>query len=139
MLLETLWSRVSTIIGDLDQPRLALDDHQWRQLKERVNLVVHCGAKVFLFFLFFLYRFISSFHSLQKVNSVLPYDALRDSNILSTLELLKFAIACNQSRSMQFVFVSYECSTHSTHSLLFLSRSFFQYCWCLFNLSSYSI
>ncbi|MCP3812232.1 SDR family oxidoreductase, partial [Mycobacteriaceae bacterium Msp059] len=59
------------IAGDKGEPNLGLDDQRWRQLAERVDLIVDSAA---------------------FVNSVLPYRELFGPNVVGTAELIRFAL-----------------------------------------------
>jgi thioester reductase-like protein len=62
--------RVETIEADLARPRLGLDSHSWEEIGERVDRILHAGA---------------------SVNWISSYSALRHTNVLGTLELLRLA------------------------------------------------
>lgn len=62
--------RLCAIEGDIAEPRLGLSDHEFFLLGKRVDVVYHNAA---------------------QINLVLPYRALRTTNVLGTLELLRLA------------------------------------------------
>lgn len=66
-------SRITAINGDLTLPRFGLSDHEWKQLAKEVDVIFHNGA---------------------WLNFALSYSALRSTNVLSTVEMLK--LACEQ-------------------------------------------
>ena len=74
--------RISILTGDLQSPRLGLDEITYRSLCENVDAIYHNGA---------------------WVNHTYPYQALKAVNVGSTLELLK--MACS-GRAKAFHFVS---------------------------------
>ena len=75
-------NRIEAIHGDLGLPHLDLDANQYATLSLEVETVCHAAA---------------------DVNWVLPYRALRASNVTGTTELLRFACA---GRPKPFTFVS---------------------------------
>lgn len=74
-------ARVETIAGDLSHRRLGLAEPAVDALSHRIDAIVHAAA---------------------SVNWVFAYESLRSTNVLGTLELLRFA--CR--RSIPFHFVS---------------------------------
>ncbi|OCB48449.1 non-ribosomal peptide synthetase [Mycobacterium vulneris] len=68
---ELAAGRLEVIAGDKGQPNLGLDEERWRQLAERVDLIVDSAA---------------------FVNSVLPYRELFGPNVVGTAELIRFAL-----------------------------------------------
>lgn len=73
--------RIKCISGDLDVPGLKLSDSDYALLKGRIDLIIHSAA---------------------QVNFVSPYQRLRQSNVLSFLELLKLA-ACGRHKAVHFI------------------------------------
>lgn len=61
-------NRIYTLCGDLEEPGLGLDPTTYQQLAEEVDAIYYCGA---------------------KVHHLYDYNALRPSNVLGTVELLK--------------------------------------------------
>lgn len=68
---------LEVIAGDLALPGLGLDDAQWAQLAEDVDLIVHSGA---------------------HVNHLLPYDQLFAANVAGTAELIRLAVSQRRKR-----------------------------------------
>jgi thioester reductase-like protein len=62
--------RVQVIEADLTRPRLGLDSPSWEEIGARVDRILHAGA---------------------SVNWISSYSALRQTNVLGTLELLRLA------------------------------------------------
>ena len=62
--------RIVPVAGDLTQPRMGLDNDEYRQLAEEVDLIFHCAA---------------------SVNYAYPYSAAKPHTVRGTLEVLKFA------------------------------------------------
>lgn len=63
---------LEVIAGDIGEPNLGLSEDVWRQLADRVDLIVHPAA---------------------LVNHVLPYDQLFGPNVVGTAELIRLAIS----------------------------------------------
>jgi thioester reductase-like protein len=63
-------SRITALPGDLTSPRLGLNDIQWLELAEEIEVI---------------------FHSAARLNFAMPYSALRATNVLGTIEILKLA------------------------------------------------
>lgn len=64
---EAYQTRVHAILGDLEQPRLGVDDATWMRLADGVDTVYHNGA---------------------LVNYLLTYDHMRAANVQGTAEVL---------------------------------------------------
>lgn len=75
-------SRLTYAKGDLEKPLLGLGSDLWEQLVNKVDVVIHNGA---------------------RVHWVLPYASLRNANALSTIQALKM---CGKGRPKSFTFVS---------------------------------
>ena len=75
-------SRLTCISGNLSEQRLGVSMSDWSHLAETVDIVIHNGA---------------------EVNWAKPYNRLRESNVLSTLELLRFA---SKGKAKQVALVS---------------------------------
>jgi thioester reductase-like protein len=74
--------RVRTISGDLTLPNFGLSASRYRELSEALDAIFHAAA---------------------DVNWVLPYEALRDANVIATRELIRLACAV---RPKAFHFIS---------------------------------
>lgn len=81
--------RLDYVTGDLSHPRLGLGDSGFAALAGDVDAIVHCGA---------------------SVNWIYSYSALRATNVVGTLELLR--LACG--RGIPFHFVSSLSVCYST-------------------------
>ncbi|KAL8902042.1 MAG: hypothetical protein Q9207_004907 [Kuettlingeria erythrocarpa] len=75
-------SRLSCVTGDLQKPRLGLDPEAWQAIADKADVIIHNGA---------------------KVHWVLPYDALKPANVLSTLAAMNL---CATSKPKTFTFIS---------------------------------
>ncbi|MEV0764788.1 amino acid adenylation domain-containing protein [Nocardia sp. NPDC050435] len=62
--------RIIAVPGDLERPRLGLDEQAWEKVAAEVDAIYHSGA---------------------KVNHVEPYDRLRAANVDGTREILRLA------------------------------------------------
>ncbi|MEO1122736.1 MAG: amino acid adenylation domain-containing protein [Cyanobacteria bacterium J06639_16] len=67
---ETYYSRIIPVIGDLAQPRLGLTEQRFQALADSIDVIYHCGA---------------------NVNLLYPYTALRNTNVIGTHEILRLA------------------------------------------------
>ena len=77
------WSlRLSCVAGDLGKPYLGISPEKFRELSERVDMVIHNGA---------------------WVHWVYPYNHLRATNVQGTIEALKL---CSSGKAKRFVFIS---------------------------------
>lgn len=74
--------RISTVVGDLSQPHLGLDENTWQSLAQVVDVVIHNGATV---------------HWVKR------YQDMMASNVLSTIDAMKL---CNEGKPKAFCFVS---------------------------------
>jgi amino acid adenylation domain-containing protein/thioester reductase-like protein len=74
--------RIKWIEGDLNQPRLGLNEQTWLTLAENIDAIYHCGA---------------------WVNHLHRYSTLRAANVISTLDLLTL---CTFGRQKQYFYVS---------------------------------
>ncbi|KAL8933785.1 MAG: hypothetical protein Q9216_006216 [Gyalolechia sp. 2 TL-2023] len=82
-----IWSqdwapRLSCVVGDLQKPKLGLNPETWQRIANNVDVVIHNGA---------------------KVHWVLPYDALKSANVLSTLSAMTL---CATGKPKTFTFIS---------------------------------
>lgn len=74
--------RIIPVPGDLSQPNIGLDDSLWLELSELINAIYHNGA---------------------HVNSLLPYEKLKASNVEGTKQLLRLA---SERKTKAFHYVS---------------------------------
>lgn len=76
--LEALFKeeKMVIVVGDLNKPNFGMDDFDYNKLAEDVGVVIHCGA---------------------RVNHILDYNALRETNVNGTKRVLEFA-AINSKR-----------------------------------------
>lgn len=79
---DTWASRIECLIGNLASPQLGLSPEDWENLVQVADVVIHNGANV---------------HWIQ------PYEALKSSNVLGTLEAMRI---CSVGRPKYFTFVS---------------------------------
>ncbi|KAI4218988.1 MAG: hypothetical protein L6R36_008634, partial [Xanthoria steineri] len=78
------WStRVSCVVGDLAKAKLGLDTEAWNRVADKADIVIHNGA---------------------KVHWVLPYEALKPANVLSTVAAM--SLCRNPSKPKFFCFIS---------------------------------
>ncbi|KAG2732376.1 hypothetical protein G9P44_004793 [Scheffersomyces stipitis] len=77
------WSKnIEVVLGDLSKPQFGLDDTDWVQLANEIDVIVHNGA---------------------FVHWVYPYSQLRDANVNGTINVLNL---CGQGKAKFFSFVS---------------------------------
>ncbi len=74
--------RVKVLLGDLEQSQLGLSEKVFTELAEKIDAIYHNGA---------------------QVNHIYDYDYLYNSNVRSTLDLLRLAVT---AKNKQLVFVS---------------------------------
>ena len=74
--------RIKVLIGDLSAPSLGLSDARFLQLAEEIDVIYHNGA---------------------QVNHIYDYDHLYQSNVGSTIDLLRLATS---GKTKQFVYIS---------------------------------
>ena len=74
-------ARIIPVTGDLTLPQMGLDDRQYRELAEEIDLIFHCAA---------------------SVNYVYPYSAAKPHTVGGTLEVLKFACAA-APKTVQYI------------------------------------
>jgi amino acid adenylation domain-containing protein/thioester reductase-like protein len=67
---DSFGERIIPILGDLEKPRFGLDEQQFCNLANHIDVIYHSGA---------------------YVNLVYPYSALRSANVGGTLEVLRLA------------------------------------------------
>ena len=75
-------SRTRVVLGDLARPRLGLSDDVWGYLAQQVDAIYHCGSLVHFGY---------------------PYSALRDPNVLGTVEALRLACAAGRPKRMHYI------------------------------------
>ena len=68
---ETLGPRIIAVPGDLEQPKLGLSEEQFQRLSERMEIIYHNGARVYL---------------------IDSYQAHKAANVLGTEEVLRLAV-----------------------------------------------
>lgn len=73
--------RILPIVGDLSQPKLGVSDEVFNELATTVDVIYHNGA---------------------QVNAMYPYERLKASNVLGTLEILKLA-GLHHTKPVNFV------------------------------------
>ena len=78
---QSMQQRIVPVRGDLTQPRMGLDDDEYQQLSDEIDLIFHCAA---------------------SVNYAYPYSAAKPHTVSGTLEALKFA--CNsKTKPIQYI------------------------------------
>ncbi|MCJ1397376.1 large subunit of alpha-aminoadipate reductase [Xylographa trunciseda] len=75
-------SRIRCVTGDLQKPKLGLSSKDWDEVAAEADVVVHNGA---------------------QVHWVLPYEQLKASNVISTLDAMAL---CTSGKYKAFTFVS---------------------------------
>lgn len=75
-------SRITVVIANLAKPQIGLEDEEYRNLSETVDVIIHNGA---------------------LVHWVFPYAQLRDPNVISTINVLNLA---SEGKAKTFTFVS---------------------------------
>ena len=73
--------RIVPVVGDLTQPHLGLDEGEYRQLAEQVDMIFHCAA---------------------AVNYVYPYATVKPHTVDGTLEVLRFACSA-KTKPVQYI------------------------------------
>ena len=73
--------RIVPVAGDLTQPRMGLDNEDYRRLAKEIGLIFHCAA---------------------SVNYAYPYSAAKPHTVGGTLEVLKFACT-DVTKPIQFI------------------------------------
>ena len=73
--------RIIPVQGDLTLPQMGLDNDQYQELAEKIDLIFHCAA---------------------SVNYVYPYSAAKPHTVGGTLEVLKFACSA-KTKPVQYI------------------------------------
>ena len=73
--------RIIPVVGDLTRPRMGLDNDQYQELAESIDLIFHCAA---------------------SVNYAFPYPAAKPHTVGGTLEVLKFACTAS-TKPVQYI------------------------------------
>ena len=79
---ESWRSRIKCVPGDLKKPKLGLSSQDWNEVAMEADVILHNGA---------------------QVHWVLPYEQLKASNVISTLDAMEL---CASGKSKSFTFVS---------------------------------
>ena len=74
-------TRIIPVAGDIAQPRMGLEDDEYRELAEKIDLIFHCAA---------------------SVNYAYPYSAAKPHTVGGTLEVLKFACT-STTKPVQYI------------------------------------
>lgn len=99
---DNAWThRLEIVCGDLGAPKLGIDDATWKDLTEKVDVVIHNGA---------------------QVHWVYPYATLRGPNVIGTIDALEL---CATGKAKSFTFVS-STSTLDTDYFVQLSDKILQ-------------
>ena len=75
-------SRVTAIVGHLDQPKLGMEQSIYNDTAATTDAIIHCAA---------------------VVNHVTPYSAHRASNVVGTRNLLELSVASSTNAAFHFV------------------------------------
>lgn len=86
-------SRIQVVLGDLSKPQFGLSDSKWANLTKEVDVIIHNGA---------------------FVHWIYPYDKLRDSNVISTINVMNLAAS---GKPKFFDFVSSTSTLDNEHYL----------------------
>ena len=73
--------RIIPVTGDITQPCLGLEDDEYRELADKIDLIFHCAA---------------------SVNYAYPYSAAKPHTVGGTLEVLKFACS-SVTKPIQYI------------------------------------
>jgi fatty acid CoA ligase FadD9 len=74
-------NQITLIFGDFSKPYFGLLLNEYKDLALRIDSIFHCGA---------------------LVNSILPYSSHRKSNVLGTVEIIKFSCYCEKLKPIFF-------------------------------------
>lgn len=74
--------KIDIVLGDLSKKQFGLDDKEWQQLTNTIDVIIHNGA---------------------FVHWVYPYSQLRDANVIGTINVLNMA---GEGKPKNFSFVS---------------------------------
>ncbi|KAJ5078751.1 hypothetical protein M0811_14704 [Anaeramoeba ignava] len=78
---EEFKERIIAIEGDLSKTNLGMEENEFNELSKKVSLIYHCGA---------------------TVSYIYPYEKVRNSNILSTKEIIKLS-CLNQLKAINYI------------------------------------
>ncbi len=84
-------NKVEAFIGDIETPKFGLEESQWKQLADEVDVIIHNGA---------------------LVHWVYPYSTLRGPNVIGTINILNLA---SLGKNKYFAFVSSTSSLDNEH------------------------
>ena len=73
--------RVIPVLGDISRPRMGLDNEQYQELAEEIDLIFHCAA---------------------SVDYSLPYEAAKPHSVNGTSEVLRFACTAG-TKTVQYI------------------------------------
>ncbi|KAK5125737.1 hypothetical protein LTR85_012011 [Meristemomyces frigidus] len=96
---ESWWETegvLEVVLGDLEKPKLGMNDADYRKVTEDADLVIHNGA---------------------RVHWLMPYENLKPANVQSTIECIKL---CATGKPKRLAFVS---STSALDSEYYLQQS----------------
>lgn len=82
---------LEVVLGDLEKPRLGLNDADYKKITEDADLIVHNGA---------------------RVHWLMPYENLKAANVTSTLEAIKM---CATGKQKRLSFVSSTSALDTDH------------------------
>ena len=78
---QYLGDRIVPLTGDLTQPNMGLEEDEYRQLAERIDLIFHCAA---------------------SVNYTYPYAVAKPHTVNGTLEVIRFACSV-RTKTVQYI------------------------------------
>lgn len=84
-------NQIEVVLGDLAKPQFGLDDKEWNNLAETIDVIIHNGA---------------------LVHWVYPYSQLRDANVIGTVNVLNLA---GSGKAKNFSFVSSTSALDTDH------------------------
>ncbi|KAK4542185.1 hypothetical protein LTR36_007032 [Oleoguttula mirabilis] len=87
---------LEVVLGDLEKPKLGMNDADYKKVAEDADLVIHNGA---------------------RVHWLMPYESLKPANVQSTIECIKL---CATGKAKRLAFVS---STSALDSEYYLQQS----------------
>lgn len=78
---EAFEPRIFPVLGDLSKPFFSLDENAFDKLAQEIDVIYHCGA---------------------EVNFSTPYSRLKNTNVNSTVEALRFAVT-NKLKALHLI------------------------------------
>ncbi len=78
---QSVEGRIVPVVGDISQPQMGLDDEEYQELAEEIDLIFHCAA---------------------SVNYAYPYEVAKPHTVGGTTELLRFACT-GRTKTVQYI------------------------------------